>query len=93
MTHLMIFDLIEELWSKHCHAVFVYRQSFYFKTPLEQCSRRMMHASKNTHSIHVYPCMIHLPTCTIKINPNVGKYTSPMDGMGYILNSILFFSI
>ena len=29
--------------------------------------------------------LVYLPTCTIRISqmmPNVGKYTSPMDGMG-----------
>ena len=27
--------------------------------------------------------MVYLPAFTIKINQNVGKYTSPMDPMGY----------
>ena len=27
--------------------------------------------------------MVYSPTCTIKINVNVGKYTSSMDPMGY----------
>ena len=28
------------------------------------------------------PCMVYLPTFTIKKQPNVGKYISPMDPMG-----------
>ena len=35
--------------------------------------------------IPYHPCLIHLPTCTTKINHSyihVGKYTNPMDGMG-----------
>ena len=28
------------------------------------------------------PCMVYFPTFTIKKQPNVGKYTSPMDGTG-----------
>ena len=27
--------------------------------------------------------MVYLPTVTMKITPNVGKYTSPMGPMGY----------
>ena len=29
---------------------------------------------------------IYIPTFTINLGPNVGKYTSPMDAMGYDLN-------
>ena len=28
------------------------------------------------------PCMVYLPTFTIKIQPKVGKYISPMDPLG-----------
>ena len=34
----------------------------------------------NTNPCH--PCMVYLPTFTTKKTPNVGKYTSPMDGIG-----------
>ena len=41
------------------------------------------------HTAYIYPIpsmgLVYLPTCTIRISqmmPNVGKYTSPMDGMG-----------
>ena len=30
-----------------------------------------------------YPCMVCLPTLTIKIQLNLGKYSSPMDPRGY----------
>ena len=33
-----------------------------------------------------YPCMVCLPTFTIKIQPNVGKYSSPMDPRDYKLH-------
>ena len=36
-----------------------------------------------SHSIHgtgIFACISH------KIQPNVGKHTSPMDGMGYVYN-------
>ena len=26
---------------------------------------------------------IYVPACTMKNQPDVGKYTSPMDGLGY----------
>ena len=35
-----------------------------------------------SHRIHVWYMYLHLPYFTIKNQPNVGKYTSPMDGMG-----------
>jgi len=31
---------------------------------------------------HNDPCMVYLPTFGSSLIPNVGKYTSPMDGMG-----------
>ena len=43
----------------------------------------------HTHSIHV---LVYLPTFTIfdplKTNQNVGKYTSPMDGMGFFRSHV-----
>ena len=36
----------------------------------------------NVMSCPYHPCMVDLPTCAIKIQPNVGKYTSPTDAMG-----------
>ena len=43
-----------------------------------------------THTIHVWYIYLHLPYFTIKKQPNVGKYTSPMDGMGYVWLPCLF---
>ena len=36
-----------------------------------------------THTIHVWYIYHYLPTFSMKNQPNVGKYTSPMDPMGY----------
>ena len=33
--------------------------------------------------INHQPCMVYSATFTIESNQNAGKYTSPMDGMGY----------
>ena len=37
----------------------------------------------HTHMIHVWYVYVYLPRFTIKNQPNVGKYTSPMNPMGY----------
>ena len=38
------------------------------------------------------PCMVYLPTFTMNLCQNVGKYTSPMDGMGNLLIHLARFS-
>ena len=35
--------------------------------------------------------LVHLPTFNYKHQPNVGKYTSPMDGMGFVVDFPCFF--
>ena len=64
---------------------------FFFKADWKGWSFEKKHVSIISHRIHVWYIYLHLVGCTIftyiyhNNQPNVGKYTSPMDPMGIIL--------